>query len=306
MLAKQKFVSNTFIKWGLFIILCLIWGSSFELMKLGMYENHDFSKPLLSPYQVAALRMLSAGMIMLPFVIGAYKRLTKSVFYYAVLSGLLGSFFPAFLFCIAETEIGGAVAGSLNSLTPIFVIITGALFFELKTNSNKIFGVVIGLIGSAILLYANTKGNKLTHLWYCLFVILATIFYGINVNMVTKKLKTVSSIDIATIAFASLILPSIGVLVYTHFFELDFINNDNYRNATIASIVLGMLGTAIASILFYMLVKRASGLFASMVTYGIPFVAIGWGLINKEALNTFHFIGLIIILCGVFIANKQS
>ena len=299
-------MSNTLVKWGLFIVLCLIWGSSFELMKLGMYQNHDFSKPLLTPYQVAALRMLSAGVIMIPFVFSAYKRMGKGILNYAILSGLLGSFFPAFLFCIAETKIGGAVAGSLNSLTPIFVIITGALFFKIKSSIQKIIGVIVGLAGSAILLYANTKGNELNHLWYSFFVIIATIFYGVNVNMVTKRLKGVNSIDIAAIAFVSLIIPSLVILFYTNFFELKFVAQADYRNATIASTVLGMLGTAIASVLFYMLVKRANGLFASMVTYGIPFVAIGWGLVNKEALNIYHFIGLLVILFGVYFANKQS
>lgn len=275
-------------------------------MKLGMYQNHDFSKPLLTPYQVAALRMLSAGVIMIPFVFSAYKRMEKGILNYAILSGLLGSFFPAFLFCIAETKIGGAVAGSLNSLTPIFVIITGALFFKIKSSAQKIIGVIVGLAGSAILLYANTKGNELNHLWYSFFVIIATIFYGVNVNMVTKRLKGVNSIDIAAIAFVSLIIPSLVILFYTNFFELKFVAQADYRNATIASTVLGMLGTAIASVLFYMLVKRANGLFASMVTYGIPFVAIGWGLVNKEALNIYHFIGLLVILFGVYFANKQS
>ena len=247
-------MSNTLVKWGLFIVLCLIWGSSFELMKLGMYQNHDFSKPLLTPYQVAALRMLSAGVIMIPFVFSAYKRMEKGILNYAILSGLLGSFFPAFLFCIAETKIGGAVAGSLNSLTPIFVIITGALFFKIKSSTQKIIGVIVGLAGSAILLYANTKGNELNHLWYSFFVIIATIFYGVNVNMVTKRLKGVNSIDIAAIAFVSLIIPSLVILFYTNFFELKFVAQADYRNATIASTVLGMLGTAIASVLFYMLV----------------------------------------------------
>ena len=220
-----------------------------------MYQNHDFSKPLLTPYQVAALRMLSAGFIMIPFVFSAYKRMEKGILNYAILSGLLGSFFPAFLFCIAETKIGGAVAGSLNSLTPIFVIITGALFFKIKSSTQKIIGVIVGLAGSAILLYANTKGNELNHLWYSFFVIIATIFYGVNVNMVTKRLKGVNSIDIAAIAFVSLIIPSLVILFYTNFFELKFVAQADYRNATIASTVLGMLGTAIASVLFYMLVN---------------------------------------------------
>jgi drug/metabolite transporter (DMT)-like permease len=296
-------MNTNVVKWLLFVMLCLIWGSSFELMKLGMYENHDFSKPILSPYQVAAIRMLSAGLVMLPFALKALKQLTKDVLWYTVLSGLLGSFFPAFLFCLAETKIGGGVAGSLNALTPIFVIVTGTLFFNITTNTQKIMGVLVAVVGSALLLYANTKGQTIDNFYYSIYVIIATVMYGINVNMVSKRLQGVSSTNIAAIAFASLILPAAVILYFTQYFSLP-LGETKYIIANSAAATLGILGTALASILFYILVKKAGGLFASTVTYGIPFVAIGWGLIHAENIGILHFVGLCIILGGVYLANR--
>jgi len=296
-------MNKKFVDWSLFVFLCLIWGSSFELMKLGMFENHDFSKPVLTPYQVAALRMISAGVIMLPFAYKALKNIPKKLFTYVVLSGLLGSFFPAFLFCIAETKIGGGIAGSLNSLTPLFVILVGAFFFKLVTTTQKIIGVLIGLSGSCMLIYANTQGQDIPNYLYIFYVIIATAFYGLNVNMVIKKLTHVPSIQIATIAFSSLIIPSMIILCFTGYFSLQ-LSQSKFVIATVAASILGVLGTALASILFYMLMKRAGGLFASTVTYGIPFVAIAWGIINHETITSLHFLGLVIILGGVYLANK--
>lgn len=297
-------MNNKLIDWFIFTVLCLIWGSSFELMKLGMFENHDLSKPLLSPYQLAALRMLSAGVVMLPFAIKALKIVPKPLAKYTVLSGLLGSFFPAFLFALAETKIGGAIAGGLNSLTPLFVILIGAIFFNLKTNERKIIGILIGLIGSILFVYAQVKDKAITNFLYISFAILATIFYGFNVNTVMKKLTGVSSTHIAALAFSSLIIPSLIILLGTGYFSLNLFEH-KYLMATSASCALGVLGTALASVLFYFLMKRAGGLFASTVTYGIPFVAMAWGIINNEGLNYLHGLGLLIILCGVFIANKN-
>lgn len=292
------------VNWIIFISLCLIWGSSFELMKLGMFENHDLSKPLLNPYQVASLRMISAGVVMLPFAVKALKSVPKNLLQYLVYSGLLGSFFPAFLFCIAETKVGGGIAGSLNSLTPLFVIIVGALFFKLITNTQKIIGVLIGLSGSCILIYANVKGETIPNYLSIGYIIVATFLYGINVNMIIKKLTGVPSTQIAAVAFSSLIIPALIILFFTGYFNLPLAET-KYIMATSASSVLGILGTAIASILFYVLMKRAGGLFASTVTYGIPFVAIGWGLIHNEIITTIHIIGLIVILLGVYLANKN-
>lgn len=292
------------VNWTIFLSLCIIWGSSFELMKLGMFENHDLSKPLLNPYQVASIRMIAAGVIMIPFALKALKSVPKNLLQYLVYSGLLGSFFPAFLFCIAETKVGGGIAGSLNSLTPLFVIIVGVLFFNLSIGTQKILGVLIGLSGSCILVYANVKGEAIPNYLSIGYIIIATFLYGINVNMIIKKLTGVPSTQIAAVAFSSLIIPSLLILLCTGYFSLP-LTETKYIMATSASSVLGILGTAVASILFYMLMKRAGGIFASTVTYGIPFVAIVWGLVHRETITPLHIFGLIIILCGVFLANKN-
>jgi drug/metabolite transporter (DMT)-like permease len=295
-------MNNKFINWVLFVLLCLIWGSSFILMKWGMYDGNG--APVLSPYQVAAIRMLSAGLVMLPFLYKTLRQVPGKLTGYVLLSGWLGSFIPAFLFCIAETKIDGALTGSLNSLTPLFVIITGALLFRLHTSFNKVTGVIVGLAGSGLLLYSNMNKTP-EYIAYTLFVVAGTLLYGINVNMVHTKLKGVSSVQIAAIAFTGLIPPAFIVLIATGYFH-EPLSQHNYALSTLASCILGIAGTALASIIFYILVKKAGGLFASLVTYGIPFVAIGWGIYYHEKVLPLQVVGLVIILLGVYLANKTE
>jgi drug/metabolite transporter (DMT)-like permease len=284
------------INWGLFILLCFVWGSSFMLMKIG---NHE-----LDPYHVASLRIFSAGLVLLPFAISALKAIPRNKIFLAILSGLLGSFFPAYLFTIAQTKIDSSLAGILNALTPIFTIIIGVLFFKLKAAQNKWLGIIIGFIGLVLLPFAANKEVSFNDLSYALLILLATIFYGVNVNMVGNYLRTVNSIHIAALAFVFLMIPSAIILYTTGYFDLD-LSDDKIIRATTASAVLGVMGTAVASTLFYMLLKRAGALFASTVTYGIPFVAIFWGLIDMETITLWQVGCLGIILSGVYLANRN-
>lgn len=295
-------MGNKLINWILFVALCFIWGSSFILMKWGMYESNQ--QPVLSPYNVAALRMLSSGVIMLPFLFHALKQIPKKILWYVLLSGWLGSFIPAFLFCIAETKVDGALAGSLNSLTPLFVIISGILFFKIRSTQQQVLGVLIGLMGCVILAYANYS-KPFGYIAYSGFIIIATFLYGINVNMVHKKLVSVTSIHIATVAFTGLIPPALIVLFFTGYFHLP-LTEHKYILSTLSSCVLGIMGTAVASVLFYVFVKRAGGLLASLVTYGVPFIAILWGIYYGEIITYMHIIALLVILAGVYIAYMQK
>ncbi len=295
--------NNWLVKWGLFIILALIWGSSFELMKLGLFENNDYAKPVLSAFQVAALRLFFGGLVILPLGYKAYKEIPKQQRNYAILSGFLGSFFPAFLFCMAQMKLDGSFAGSLNSLTPIFVLLVGILFFQLKPTNWQVMGIVISFIGSIALFF--TKSGKTGDLLYVGYIIVATICYGLNVNMVVRKLSNVASIKIAALAFSFLTIPSLLVLLLTNTHQLDF-GSTIIQKSIGASALLGILGTTIASILFYMLMKKAGAVFASAVTYGIPFVAIAWDLIHGLRLNIGVWISLIVILSGIFITNWKK
>jgi drug/metabolite transporter (DMT)-like permease len=258
----------------------------------------------LSPYQVAALRILSAGVVLIPFTVKAFQQIPKNKIGLVILSGFLGSFFPAFLFCLAETKIDSSLAGILNALTPLFTIVIGILFFELHAGTKKIIGVIIGFAGLTLLFTANgSVGFK--NISYAGMVLVATVLYGINVNMVGRYMQGIGSLNIATLAFVFLIIPCSVILYYTGYFSMNF-RDTNIVFSTLASSVLGIMGTAIASIIFYMLIKRAGAVFSTMVTYGIPFVAVLWGLLLNEKITMLQLISLSIILAGVYLANSNK
>jgi drug/metabolite transporter (DMT)-like permease len=284
------------INLAIFSTLSIIWGSSFVLMKEGLTA--------LSAYQVASLRMLFSGLVLLPFAISAFKKIPKEKMGIVFLAGFIGNFIPAYLFCIAETNIDSSLAGILNSLTPLFTILVGLSFFNTTINKQKMIGVIIGFIGLC-LLFAAGKNISFQNLGFASLVLVATFFYGLNVNVVGKYLKNIRAIDIVSVAFAFLIIPSALILYISGYFSMSF-DNPHFQQATLASIVLGVIGTSIASILFYMLIKRSTIVFASMVTYGIPVIAVAWGVYFGESISLLQVGSLLIILAGVYIVNKPQ
>lgn len=264
-------------------------------MKLGINGG-------LTAYQVAAIRMLSAAICLLPFAFKAFKNIPKTSWKYVIASGLLGSFFPSFLYCVAETRIDSSLAGILNALTPLCAIVVGVLFFNTATNRIKIAGVLVGLVGLILLPFAGGKAVSLTDINYSLLVLLATLFYGINVNIVGRYLKALSPLYVVSLAFSFLLIPAAVILTATGFFHINF-SEKEYGNAVLASVILGVFGTAIAGIMFYRLLKIAGPLFGSLVTYGMPFIAIGWGIYFNETINLLQIGCLLIILAGVYIVS---
>jgi drug/metabolite transporter (DMT)-like permease len=281
-------LKNQWINWILFLLLCVTWGSSFVIMKEGLR--------LLSAWQVASVRIISAGAVLIPFGWQSFRRIPSNKWGLIFLSGLLGTFFPAFLFC------DSSLAGIMNALTPIFTLLIGVTAFAQRIPLLKWIGVGIGFVGLVLLILSGDQGISLEHTGYASFVLIATLLYGINVQMVNRYLNDIPSRDIATIAFTLLVIPSFIILTLTGFFSAP--DSVILSTSTLASAMLGVIGTAIASIVFYMLLKRAGPLFASMVTYGIPFVALFWGLLAGESINEWQVLCLVTILFGVFLANK--
>jgi drug/metabolite transporter (DMT)-like permease len=288
--------SKNWVNWLIFIILSVIWGSSFILMKEGMKS--------LSAYQVASIRILAAGLILLPVALRQFRNVQRKDLPLIILSGLLGTFFPAYLFCIAETKLDSSVAGILNALTPLFTFILGALFFHLSLSAYKWAGVIIGLAGLVLLVLSGSREVSFANISYSGFIIVATILYGLNVNLVNRNLRHIPSLTLAALAFSSLAVPAALALWATGYFSLP--TTGGFVYSTGASAILGVFGTAVASVLFYMLMKRAGAVLASMVTYGIPCVALTWGYLAGESITAIQFLCLGLILGGVWLANRKG
>lgn len=289
------------ISWTLFILLCFIWGSSFKLM-------HD-SQQGLTAAQIAALRIFSAGLVFLPFALYHFSLVPRKKLGLVILSAVFGNLLPAFLFAEAITKLDSSLAGILNSLTPICVVLVGIFFFKDRIASQKIAGVLVGFLGLVLLtalpLMLENKPISGANFGYTALIVLATFLYGINVNMVGHYLKGVHPIYTATVSLACMILPSGLILWQQGFLQLDF-SDTGVRNSVWSSAGLGIGGSAIATAMFYMLVQRAGILFASLVTYGIPFVALFWGILDGEHITWVQPLCLAIILAGVYLANRPE
>ena len=263
----------------------------------------------LSGAQIAGLRIFSAGLVFVPFAFFHFSKIPRQKIGTVILSAVFGNLLPAFLFAIAMTKIDGSLGGILNSLTPICVIVIGITFFKDKIKSQKIVGVLTGFTGLVLLtLIPAITGEKtisLNNFNYTLLILLATFLYGINVNMVGHYLQGLNPIHIATVSLAFMTIPTGIILWQQGFFQLDF-NNALVKNAVITTTALGIVGSAVATALFYVLVQKAGALFASLVTYGIPFIALILGFFDKEKITWIEIICLSIILLGVYLANRPD
>ncbi len=288
----MKFLSN---KWVLLTILSLTWGSSFIMIKQSILS--------FTPVQVGALRLTIAGLVLVFFGIRNFKYIPKKLLPWVVLAGFLGNFVPMFLFPIAQQKVSSSMAGILDSLVPIFVLIMGYLFFGIKSRFSQILGALIGFLGAVILISDDGNGgsNDLVH---SLLIVLATLLYGFNGLIVSKHLSGIQSFKLSSVVFTIWLAPSILILGLSGFFSEFEATPLQLRGLGFVTI-LGLVGTATAMILFYKLIQQTSAIFASVVTYLMPIVAVFWGILDGEKLTLIHVFGGILILLGVYLIQKK-
>lgn len=290
--------NTNLMAWLLLALLSLIWGSSFILIKRGL--------DVFDAGEVGALRIVAASLFLLPFAIQGLKKVDRKHWKFLMAVGFFGSLLPSFLFAKAQTQIPSSVAGILNALTPLFTMIIGAIFFTQKFSLQTIFGLIIGFIGTIILIMAGSDGNIDALNYYTLYVVLATVFYGANLNVIKFKIQELNARTITSISLA-LVGPMAMIYLFT---ATDFtykLSNVEGAFFSFGSVVfLGVVGTAIALILFNQLVKITTPIFTSSVTYLIPIVAVIWGLWDGEQLFPGHYFGMIAIIAGVYLANRKK
>ena len=283
------------LKWFYLMVLALVWGSSFILIKKGLIG--------LTALQLGSLRIIFASIFLL--LIG-FKSLSKIPTYkwkYIALTSMFGTFLPAYLFAIAQTEIDSSVSSILNSLTPLNTLVLGALAFGLQFKRNQFFGILIGLIGSVLLVLNGAIHHPEQNYYYAILVLIASMCYALNVNLIKKYLYDLSPLSITTGNFTVLLIPAFTLLFFSGFFEVA--HEVKVQQSVLFIMILGVVGTGIANILFFKLIQMASPIFATSVTYLIPVVAFGWGLLDNEMLTTVQFFGAFIVLIGVYLSAKK-
>ena len=289
---------KTFLSIVILLILSLIWGSSFMLIKKALVA-FDWS-------QVAALRMSITMLCFLPFVIPAIKKVkSRKVFTGILLMALFGNALPAFLYPIAQTQIDSSLAGILNASTPIFTLIVGAVLFNVLPTRNKIIGVGIGIIGASLLVVYGQEHKEGANNLYGLFIVIATICYGISSNAIKEYLQEIPPMTTSAVAFII-----VGPLGLAYLFTTDFLEimntNENAWMSLASVSTLALFSTAIGTLLFVRLVQMTSAVFSSMVSYLAPIVAITFGFLDGEIITYWHFIGIILILLGISLARNKE
>jgi len=255
-------MDNKNLKWIFLVILSIIWGSSFILIKKGLIG--------LTAYQLGSLRIIFTAIFL--FIIGfkSLKKIKKEHYKPVVISAFLGTFIPVYMFAFAETEIDSAIASILNSLTPLNTLIFGFFFFNMSFRKNQVIGIIIGLAGTLLLIVSGANLNPDQNYWFSMFVIVASVCYAFNVNIIKIYMQDLSAMSIAVGNFIVITVPALIVLVLTGFFTRGVLSSSVVQESMLYIIVLAIFGTGIAKVMFNKLVQISTPIFSSSVTYTIP------------------------------------
>lgn len=285
-------------KWMYLFILSIIWGSSFILIKKSLLG--------LTVYQLGALRTIITGLFLFAVGFNKLKLISKKEWKWLAISGFLGSFFPAFLFAIAGTEIDSAVISILNSLTPLNTVLIGFSVFKITSTKRQVLGVMVGFVGTSILILKGAELNPNQNYLFAGFVILSTVMYGTNVNIIKRHLQNVPPLSIATGNYMAIFFPAVIVLLFTDFFSEATFKNPELKMSMVYITILSFFGTALAKVLFNKLVHIATPVFASSVTFLMPIVALTWGFLDGETFGIIQIFASMIILLGVYLSHRKQ
>lgn len=289
---------NKNLKWVFLILLSVVWGSSFILIKKALVG--------LSALQVGSLRTIFAAFFLVLVGLKSLKNIKGKHWKWIALSGFFGTFFPAYLFSFAETEIDSAIVSILNSTTPLLSMLLGIFIFEAPFIKRKFVGVLVGLAGTVALITSGAAVNPDQNYWYSGLVILASLFYGFNANVIKKHLQTIPALAITTGNFMVIAVPALMVLATTGFFSAEVLSAPDVPLSLLYIGILGVVGTGAALIIFNRLIQISDPVFSTSVTYIVPIIALGWGIFDGEGFTLFQLISGLIILLGVVIVNTNK
>ena len=284
-------------KWGTLIILSFIWGSSYILIKKGLTG--------LTPVQLGSLRVIITTILIAPIGYNKIKHIPKNKMKWVAISAFVGSFFPAYLFAFAETEISSSVTAVMVSLTPLFTLLISVIIFGEDLLKKQVIGVIIGFLGIVVLINNELLSSSFNIL-FVMFIVLAAFCYAVNANLLKYKLPNIPALGIVFMSFLFMFIPAFIVLFFSDFPFSDFTSDPLILESIVYIVILALFGTAIAKVMYIKLLAISTPVFSVSTTYLMPVVAIFWGLLDGEEFKLTQFIGTSIILLGVYLVTKKK
>ena len=279
------------------IILSVIWGSSYILIKKGLTG--------LTPIQLGSLRVIITTILIAPIGYNKIKHIPKNKMKWVAISAFVGSFFPAYLFAFAETEISSSVTAVMVSLTPLFTLLISVIIFGEELLKKQVIGVIIGFLGIVVLINNELLSSSF-NLLYVMFIVLAAFCYAVNANLLKYKLPNIPALGIVFMSFLFMFIPAFIVLFFSDFPFSDFTSDPLILESIIYIVILALFGTAVAKVMYIKLLAISTPVFSVSTTYLMPVVAIFWGLLDGEEFKLTQFIGTSIILMGVYLVTKKK
>ncbi len=282
------------LDWIVLLVLGTVWGASFLFIKRAVV--------IYTPMQMAMWRMVLATLIYLPFAAAYWSRIDWKRWKPLAVVAFCGSAIPNFFFAVAQQHVSSSLAGVLNSMTPLFTLILGTAFFDMRFTRNKVIGILLGLVGAAILIFMN-KGGGDSKVVFALLCVLATVCYAINANVVATYLKDQPPAGIASAAFVITGGLFIVGLAFSGGWEVAWKSEQGMIGLGYIT-YLAAIGTVVGSIAYFWLLQRTNAIFATSVTYLLPISAIIIGAWDGEAIGMTDYIGTAVIMTGLYLSRK--
>lgn len=256
-----------------------------------------------SGIEIGAGRIFVAALFLLPWAIRNRADFPENKAFPIALSGLLGYLLPAIVFGTAGSRISSSLSGTLNATTPVFVLLVGWLLFRKHIYRYQFIGIFLGFIGSLLLISSGEKFSIDLSNPYAALVLAATFMYGLNTNILSYHLTEVRPIVISSFSVGLMGVPALVILLFTDFFGKIFLPGNQLY--ILYFLILGVVNSGLAAILYNYLLKITTPIFASSVTYLIPVVAMVAGIADGEKVGVIHLSGMAVILISIFILNKK-
>ena len=290
----KNFVNN---KWFLLLVIALTWGSSFMLIKKSLV--------VFTPYEIGAIRVAGSGLLLGVIGIPALFKMSKKTILWVTIAGFFGNFLPMFLFPIAQTKVSSSLAGILDSLVPIFVLVFGFLLFGIKSKKTQMLGAVIGFLGAASIIYFSEANAEDSNFWYVMLVVLAGASYGVNAVVIKERIPNLNAIKLTAAVYSIWAIPSLVILYFTGFVQ-NFEMKPEFTEPLSYLAFLTVFATAIAMLLYFKLIQDTSAVFASTVSYLLPIVAVIWGILDGEKFTFWYVFGGALILIGIYLIREKK